>query len=64
MVGQVYRYARGRGFGFIRGEDGGNYFFNMCDFDGPFPEPGTVVEFAPTNTPKGLRAVDVRRKPE
>lgn len=66
MTGEVYRMVVERGFGFLIGEDGGNYFFHARSMV-PGPEvfnrciPGTRVSFTPTASGPGggLRAEQV-----
>ena len=50
VTGTVLRFLRGRGFGFIKPEDGGDELFVhweniVTDDDWPFIEKGTEVEF-------------------
>ncbi len=57
--------GRRRGFGFITGSDGTDYFFHATGLDRsspPFLElnEGDRVEFEAEDGPKGLRAVGVR----
>lgn len=48
-------------FGFIRAEEGGDYFFHRseCLTDFGDLQEGQLVRFNPTKTKKGLRAVEV-----
>lgn len=58
MRGTVYKLVRDRGFGFVRDEDGREFFLHaehIIDF--PILEIGHKVEFEPRETPKGLQAV-------
>jgi cold shock CspA family protein len=55
---------RDKGFGFIKGADGKDYFFHssQCpDWYDIIDNQGIELEFQATSGPKGLRAVDVRR---
>jgi cold shock CspA family protein len=61
MNGKVTKIFREKGFLFARGDDSKEYFVHRSqapDFDG-FRE-GDAITFTPSDTPKGLRAVDVR----
>jgi cold shock CspA family protein len=52
-----------RGFGFITGDDGEEYFFHMSaaeEFE--LLTPGVAVRFVPSEGPKGLRAEHVERR--
>lgn len=68
MTGTVTRVFLPRGFAFIRGEDGLDYFFQAKElaigqWDGLVIHEGTYVSFEPTNDgPKGngLRATQVQ----
>lgn len=59
MYGKITSFVIEKGFGFIHGEDGKDYFFHANDFSGSRPEAftdGLPVHFDPTATPKGYRA--------
>lgn len=62
-VGSIQRITREKGFGFIRAEDGRDYFFHYTELQnielGQLIE-GDQVEFVGVETPKGLRANEVR----
>lgn len=63
MTGTVKRLVRDRGFGFIRGEDGVEWFFHRSsmrggDFDAL--NEGQRVHFEQEQSPKGPRAGSVR----
>lgn len=66
LSGKVIRLVPDRGFGFIAAEgDGTEYFFHWSAVIGgrdgfDIIEQFDPVEFTPTKTEKGLRAVDVR----
>lgn len=64
LQGTILRLIPDRGFFFIKGEDGGEYFAHLsalenCRIDALQPQ--QTVSFVPTKTPKGLRAEEVRR---
>jgi cold shock protein len=69
MEGTVKVVRGDKGFGFIRGEDGKEYFFHksaiqngrLDDVEGDDRKgkKGTAVTFEPTEGDKGLRAEDV-----
>lgn len=69
MTGRVLRVIEEKGFGFILGNEGGEYFFHRTDFDGFFEDlisdlqKGVYVEvqFDPVKSAKGLRAGNVVR---
>jgi CspA family cold shock protein len=64
-TGTVKRLISDRGFGFIAGEDGKEYFFHRDAIEQPLVfeslQPGENVEFEVTSGPKGPRAARVRR---
>lgn len=65
MTGTVIRLMSDKGFGFIKGEDGREYFFHRSGvaqggFDGMAQ--GDEVSFTPTQAAKGARAEDVEPK--
>ena len=63
MTGSVKSLSRDRGFGFIRGEDGHDYFLHRSELRGglSFDElkEGDRVAFEPRQSDKGPRAADV-----
>lgn len=68
LSGHVQRIAvdaatgKRKGFGFIRTEHGVDYFFHATDVQGtPFNQirEGHAATFTPTETPKGLKAIEV-----
>jgi len=69
MNGTILRIVSDKGFGFIKGEDGMDYFFHKTDMSGFFDDlvadvnEGKKVEvtFDSVTTPKGLRAANVAR---
>ena len=69
MKGIVKTLVNARNFGFIRGNNGGEYFFHRQDFNGhwedlesDFKGKQTIeVTFDVVESPKGLRAGNVRR---
>jgi CspA family cold shock protein len=64
-TGTVKRLISDRGFGFIAGEDGKEYFFHRDAVEEPLAfeslAAGEKVEFDVTSGPKGPRAARVRR---
>jgi cold shock protein len=64
MNGIIKRVVSDRGFGFIAGEDGTDYFFHRDELHGlDFAnlKPGERVTFEPQQGPKGPRGVNVRQ---
>ena len=64
LNGVVIRYMADKGFGFLKGEDGQEYFFHRSAVQGN-PEdvqPEQAVAFTPSSGPKGLRAEAVVRQ--
>lgn len=63
MTGTIKRLARDRGFGFIQGENGQDYFFHQSELRGglTFTElkEGQRVTFEPREAEKGPRAADI-----
>lgn len=62
MKGTVIRLVKEKPFGFLRGEDGNEYFFHASSVvNGSFNDVkyGQTVEFEPSESEKGLRAEDV-----
>jgi cold shock CspA family protein len=60
VTGTVASFDRGRGYGFIKGEDGQMYLVHFLAVKNTTPlATGARVEFRPVKTPKGLQAVDV-----
>ena len=62
-VGSVQRITRDKGFGFIRAEDGRDYFFHYTELQNVELAQlieGDQVEFVGVETPKGLRANEVK----
>lgn len=63
--GTIKSLVKGRGFGFIQTEDGGDIFFHRTGLQGTdfeLLEEGQAVEFETEPGPKGPRAVNVRIK--
>jgi cold shock protein len=61
-VGKVKKFNKEKGYGFITGEDGKDYFFyytslNMSGFK--TVDTDAKVEFEAQETERGLRAVDI-----
>ena len=60
MKGTVASFDRGRGYGFIKGDDGQMYLVHFLAVKTATPlMAGSRVEFRPVKTAKGLQAVDV-----
>lgn len=62
ITGKVKKFSKEKGFGFIQGEDGKDYFFyytalNMKGFK--TVDPDQEVQFEVEETEKGLRAADI-----
>ena len=47
MYGKVTRYFHGRGFGFIKGDDGQTYFIHQSKLNGEHIDRGYYVFFKP-----------------
>jgi cold shock CspA family protein len=66
MTGKILRVMGDKGFGFLLGADGTEYFFHRSAFkdNQDFNEVhvGDTVEFTPTTPAKGPRAEEVERK--
>jgi cold shock CspA family protein len=61
MEGTISTYLMSKGYGFIKGDDGNDYFLHQRDTpDGYEPRPGLRVKFDEAATPKGYRARRVR----
>lgn len=72
MTGVIIKVVTGKNFGFIKGQDGKEYFFHKQDFNGFFDDLATDAEKAGTRIPvefeiaqslagKGPRAREVTR---
>jgi CspA family cold shock protein len=63
-TGTVKKVVADRGFGFITGDDGKDYFFHRDALDGTIQFErlvgGEKVEFDAQSSPRGPRAVNVR----
>ena len=60
-IGTVARWLEGKGFGFIKGEDGKDIFVHNSDIEGKNSlTAGEKVEFEVTAGNKGPRAVKVK----
>ncbi len=64
-TGTVRKLVSDRGFGFITAEDGKDYFFHRDGLDATMDFDrlvgGEKVTFDVQNSPKGLRAINVRQ---
>ena len=63
MKGKIKKVIRERGFGFIAATDGQEIFFHRSGIVGENFDSlneGIEVEFETQNSPKGLRAVNVK----
>ena len=59
--GTVTRWLDGRGYGFIKGEDGKEVFVHNSEIQGKSSlREGVKVEFEVTDTSRGPRAVKVK----
>ena len=64
MRGTVKSFLPEKAYGFIRGEDGRDYFFHLNDLVNRFePVPLQTVYFDPTATRKGLKARSIQAGP-
>ena len=64
-IGHIKRFNPDRGFGFIVTEDNDDVFVHYSEFPEDLePKVGMRVEFTMTDTPKGLRASNVKVLPE
>lgn len=62
MQGQIKLLTVDKGFGFIKGEDGKEYFFHKSALKNVKFEAlskGQIVEFEDSESEKGLRAEDI-----
>ena len=64
MNGAIKSFVPEKKFGFINGDDGKDYFFHINEFKNSAHHKmiadGAVVEFEPSATPKGYRAVNCK----
>ena len=69
MNGTIVRLVADKGYGFIKGEDGKDYFFHKMEFSGFFEDMvvdvqngrKVLVKFESVHSDKGPRASDVIR---
>lgn len=60
MKGRIKMFNEGKGFGFILGEDGLDYFFHISEVKSiDIPERGLLVDFSPSSGNKGPIAKQV-----
>ncbi len=61
-TGTIKKLVADRGFGFVAGEDGKDYFFHRSSTEGNFDslQGGEKVSFEIESSPKGPRAKAVR----
>jgi cold shock CspA family protein len=60
VIGICIAWDRDRGFGFVRA-DGDNYFVHQSEVADRAPlERGALVQFTPTTSVRGVRAIHVR----
>ena len=63
MKGKVKWFDKKKGYGFIEGEDGRDYFVHFSDVEKEgfkSLEEGEEVEFEPQETDRGTKAIKVR----
>lgn len=61
MKGRIKRFFNNKGYGFIIGEDGQDYFFHISQFKGTVePKNWMIVEFDTTDGKQGRNAVNVK----
>lgn len=64
MIGTIKKLTRERGFGFIRAEDGAEYFFHQSELRGGLRfedlQEGQRVSFETQQAEKGPRAADIK----
>ncbi len=66
LEGQVKWYSEAKGYGWIATEDDGDFYFHASGViqDGsPTLKASEVVTFTVVSNPRGLRAINVSRKP-
>lgn len=64
MKGTVKMFNKEKGFGFIHGEDGKDYFFHYSTIlmdNYKYADPNDVVEFEVEESDRGPRAKNVKR---
>lgn len=61
MQGYIKNWVDGKGFGFIAGQDGQDYFVHISAVSGGLKklEKDTEVSFDPEKTERGWRAINV-----
>ena len=61
--GTIHRLVRDRGFGFIKSDDGQDFFFHRSELQGvtfDLLKEGQSVEFDKGQSPKGPKAVNIK----
>ena len=60
LSGRVKVWNQGQGWGFVSGNDGEDYFFNIKDLrSGQYVKVGSKVKFDTEETHKGPQAVNI-----
>ena len=62
-VGKVKFYDGSKGYGFVKADDGRDFFYHITDWDGPpdtLPSPDLRVRFSVVTGKKGLKASHVQ----
>ncbi len=60
MQGRVKMFSQDKGYGFILGEDGYDYFCHISEIHSvDMPTANSIVEFQPSETERGKKAISV-----